>query len=110
MSSIVQKSWGYEVIFADNELYRGKILHIYKGKSIHLQYHKEKDETMYILKGQGYMVSSPQETFGKFVKVNSGEEYRIPPMTIHKVWAVTDLEIVEVSNVVPDTDVIHLED
>jgi len=105
----IEKDWGSETIFADNELYRGKILHIKKGMSIHLQHHEKKDETMYVLSGQGWFAGQLHPSYGNFFQLNPGEVYRIKPGTIHKVWAITDLDIIEVSNAVPDSDVIHHE-
>ena len=48
----VPKPWGYELIFAENERYAGKILHIAGGELLSLQYHERKDETFYVLRGE----------------------------------------------------------
>ena len=48
---IVQKPWGREEIFAENERYAGKLLHLSAGHSLSLQYHERKDETLYVLEG-----------------------------------------------------------
>ena len=48
----VEKPWGYELIFADNDKYAGKILHIDEGEQLSLQYHEIKDETIYVFSGQ----------------------------------------------------------
>ena len=47
----VEKPWGYELIYAKTEKYVGKILYVFKGQQLSLQYHRIKDETMYMLKG-----------------------------------------------------------
>ena len=47
----VQKPWGHEIIWASNDLYVGKILHIKAGHSLSVQYHTVKDETVYLLSG-----------------------------------------------------------
>ena len=48
---IVEKPWGYEIIWAHTERYVGKILHINKGESLSYQYHVVKDETIRLLSG-----------------------------------------------------------
>ena len=40
---IVEKPWGYELIWAHTPRYVGKILHINKGESLSYQYHKIDD-------------------------------------------------------------------
>ena len=110
----VEKSWGRELIFVETEYYRGKIITIYKGKSFHLQRHKEKDETIYVLTGQGYIIRKDPNSgwSGMFHQICPGEVFRFKPGDIHKIWALPDrdLELVEVSNAVSDDDVEHLEE
>ena len=48
----VEKPWGYELIWAETKDYVGKILHIKKGHQLSLQYHKVKEETMYLSSGK----------------------------------------------------------
>src|SRR3989337_1890448 len=48
---IVDKPWGYELIWAHTERYVGKVLHIKKGESLSYQYHRVKDETIRLLSG-----------------------------------------------------------
>ena len=43
---IVEKPWGYEIIWAHTDRYVGKVLHINKGESLSYQYHVVKDETI----------------------------------------------------------------
>ena len=47
----VPKPWGREEIFAENERYAGKVLHLSGGHSLSLQYHERKDEPLYVLEG-----------------------------------------------------------
>ena len=102
-SHIVHKCWGHELIIVNNELYCGKILHIDKGTSLHLQYHKLKDETLYVLSGIVTMTSG-EYTY----RMGPGEKRRIPPLTIHKVEAKTDAEIIEISTPHYDADTYHV--
>lgn len=49
---IVEKPWGYELIWAHTDRYVGKVLHINQGESLSYQYHVVKDETIRLLSGQ----------------------------------------------------------
>ena len=48
----VDKPWGYEIWWARTDRYVGKILHLNKGESLSLQYHRVKDETIMVLSGR----------------------------------------------------------
>jgi len=103
------KPWGYEHLWALNQYYAGKFLHINAGESLSLQYHKIKDETIHVLAGKlrlriGLSVSD-LETRDLF----PGESCPIPPGTVHQMEALEDCIIAEVST--PQlTDVVRLED
>jgi len=47
----VKKIWGSEEWLVNNELYCCKILNLKKGYRCSIHYHKDKDETFYVLKG-----------------------------------------------------------
>ncbi len=80
----VEKPWGYEIIWADSELYVGKILHVNAGEALSVQMHRRKDETMYLLSGE--------------VRLWVGDEsYRIAPGTVHLMEAVADSDVLEAS-------------
>ena len=49
--SKVDKPWGYELRWAITDRYLGKVLHLNKGESLSLQYHRQKDECQYVIKG-----------------------------------------------------------
>ena len=48
----VDKPWGYELIWARTDKYIGKIIHINDGHRLSLQYHNEKEETIFVMSGQ----------------------------------------------------------
>ncbi len=48
----VEKPWGYELVWARTDRYVGKILHVRAGHILSLQYHRKKDETIYVLAGE----------------------------------------------------------
>ena len=48
----VEKPWGYELRWAKTDRYVGKIIHVNKGHALSLQYHNQKDETIYLWSGK----------------------------------------------------------
>lgn len=107
----IDKPWGYELIFAETQYYVGKILFIGKGKRLSLQFHKKKDETIFLSKGKMLLeVSSktnPEVLESRVLK--RGEAHRIVPGTIHRFHALENCEIFEVSTVESD-DIVRLKD
>jgi mannose-6-phosphate isomerase len=106
----VPKPWGYEIIWAANELYVGKILHITAGHKLSIQYHERKDETVYLLSGAlKYCVQMDGDAAPVDQQLQVGEAFRITPNTIHYMEAVTDCDVLEASTPHLD-DVIRLKD
>jgi len=105
----VDKPWGFELIWADTDRYVGKILHVDAGHALSLQYHERKDETIHLLSGRmRFFAGSSVEALEEIV-LERGESYRIVPGTVHRMEAVTDVDILEAST--PDLDdVVRLED
>jgi mannose-6-phosphate isomerase len=105
----VPKPWGHEIIWAKSERYVGKILHINAGQELSVQYHNEKDETIYLLSGQmAYRVQSGADAL-EDVHLKLGESFRNTPGTIHQMVALTDCDVLEVSTPELD-DVVRLSD
>lgn len=48
----VEKGWGHEIIFVNNEKYCGKILHFKKDAKFSMHFHIQKEETWYISTGK----------------------------------------------------------
>jgi quercetin dioxygenase-like cupin family protein len=106
----VPKPWGHETIWAANDLYVGKILHIKAGHALSIQYHKVKDETVYLLSGHlKYWVQAEGSDQLKDMQLTQGEAFRITPGTIHYMEAVTDCDVLEASTPHLD-DVVRLQD
>jgi len=104
----VPKPWGHEVIWAHTEQYVGKVLHVKAGHSLSLQYHKQKDETIHLLRGE---MIYRLEKDGQLIDLpfKAGQSYRNTPGTIHQMEAVTDCDILEASTPHLD-DVVRLTD
>ncbi len=105
----VEKPWGYELIYAETEKYVGKILFILEGQQLSLQYHKVKDETLYLYKGMAELIIQNSSGTYQAIKMSVGDSYRIIPGCIHRLSAIEDCEFLEVSTPELD-DVIRLED
>lgn len=89
----VPKPWGYEIHFTpDNLPYMGKILHIEAGKRISLQYHDQKQESWYLLKGKVTMILDGVE-----VNMEEGLGYTTNVGQKHRLIGVEDADILEVS-------------
>jgi len=106
---IKPKPWGEEVWFAHTSSYAGKILKVKKGHRLSLQYHEKKSETQYIYKGQVKFTYGTDKNDLKDIILNPGDKFDILPYTIHRVEALEDSEIFEVSTPELD-DVVKLED
>jgi len=104
----VKKPWGYELIWAHTERYVGKILHINKGESLSYQFHQVKDETIRLLSGVLEMDVEKDGERGKLVLM-PGDCLHIVPHMKHRMIAVEDCEVLEVSTPELD-DVVRLED
>jgi mannose-6-phosphate isomerase len=106
----IAKPWGHEIIWAANELYVGKILHVTAGHALSVQYHELKDETVYLLSGEiRYWVQLQGSDELRDMRLRPGEAFRITPGTIHFMEAVTDCDVLEVSTPHLD-DVVRIKD
>ncbi|HPS78211.1 MAG TPA: cupin domain-containing protein [Thermoanaerobaculaceae bacterium] len=111
MSRVVEKPWGAEEIFAETDCYVGKILTVRAGHELSLQYHRVKDETMRVLEGTCELHVRPVGEEGTLVRLvmGAGDVQHIPPGVVHRLVAVTDVRLVEVSTPELD-DVVRLAD
>ena len=106
----VDKPWGHEVIWAVSDDYAGKILFVKEGESLSLQFHNVKDEAWYVLEGRAKLeLGAPGERMLNSEVIGPGAAFRFPPGTVHRLTAVEDTTILEVSTPQLD-DVVRLED
>ena len=104
-----EKPWGFELLFAHTPKYVGKVIFIRGGHRLSLQYHQEKDETVYIYEGKARMEIEGSD--GQLVSSVAQPGYclRIPPLTKHRLEAIEDTTLFEVST--PELeDVVRLKD
>jgi mannose-6-phosphate isomerase-like protein (cupin superfamily) len=105
----VEKPWGYEIIWASTDRYVGKILHVNAGHALSLQYHVRKDETIHLLRGRMRFWAGPSASELREIPLSEGQSFRVTPGTVHRMEAITDVDILEAST--PDLDdVVRLED
>ena len=104
----VEKPWGYELIWAHTERYVGKILHIHKGESLSYQYHRVKDETIYLLRGLMEVEIGDERGRDKH-QLDPGACLHITTGTRHRMVALEDCDILEASTPELD-DVVRRED
>ena len=106
----VEKPWGWELIWAHADAYVGKILFVKEGESLSLQFHREKDESWYVESGRARLEvgEAGQEALDEEI-VTAGSCFRFRAGTVHRVTAIEDTTILEVSTPQLD-DVVRLED
>jgi mannose-6-phosphate isomerase len=104
----VSKPWGHELIFAENDRYAGKILHLEPGHCLSLQYHERKDETLYVLQGEVTLFLDVAGVL-KEIRMGPGDVQRIRPGVRHRLTAEQPVDLIEVSSPELD-DVVRLED
>jgi len=108
-STLVHKPWGYESIWARTDRYVGKILHIRAGEALSLQYHRVKDETVMVLTGRLQFEFFVEGEEPQFRELCPGDPFRVAPGLRHRMVAIDDTDVLEVSTPELD-DVVRLED
>ena len=82
----VDKGWGYELIWATNDKYCGKIMVFEKvGAKFSMHFHKEKDETWFVNNGRfllNYIDTNTAEY--KSQELTSGMTWHNPPLHPHQ--------------------------
>ncbi|MCL4418106.1 MAG: cupin domain-containing protein [Actinobacteria bacterium] len=106
---IVKRPWGQEHWFAVNNKYIGKVFWVKKGHRLSYAYHEIKDETIYILEGKAELFLAHEDGDSVTEILNRGEAIRIKPGVKHRLKAIEDIIVVEVST--PEVhDHVRLED
>jgi len=105
----VEKPWGYELIWARTDDYVGKILHINAGHALSYQYHRRKEETIYVLRGTLTLHISESDAPPRVLELTTGQSFHIAPGLRHRFEARADVDLLEASTCELD-DVVRLED
>jgi quercetin dioxygenase-like cupin family protein len=105
----IDKPWGYEIIFALSEKYCGKLIFVKAGEQLSLQFHRVKDETIYVHSGRIELeIGDPGGPLDAEV-VGAGHSFRLKPGVVHRWRALEDSIVLEASTPELD-DVVRLED
>ncbi len=100
----IEKPWGHEIWWAVTDRYVGKLIHVNQGQSLSLQYHRVKHESMYVVAGEADVLIGEEVR-----RLYPGDAVEIVPLTKHRLTAVTDVDVMEVSTPELD-DAVRLED
>jgi len=88
----VDKGWGFEIIWATNDHYCGKILVFEKaGNKFSMHFHKTKDETWFVNSGKfklRWIDTKDAKIYEQ--ELNEGDTWHNPPLQPHQLEAMTD--------------------
>ncbi|MDO8587308.1 MAG: cupin domain-containing protein [Armatimonadota bacterium] len=103
------KPWGGEELLAHTDLYALKRIHVKVGSRPSLQYHERKSESLYLLSGR--MKIEIGDTRDSLVEdhLRPGDSVDIAAGTVHRITALEDSILIEVSTPELD-DVVRIED
>src|SRR4030042_518807 len=76
--------------------YVGKLRHVKAGTQLSLQYHVKKDETIHLWSGEMVLVLKDGDRLVDH-PMRPGDSYHVRPGTVHRMRAVTDCDVLEVS-------------
>lgn len=117
----IEKPWGWELLWAEADEYVGKLLFVRAGHALSLQYHERKDESWLVHEGRATLelgtVYEPLDLALDLVldlaleriEIGPGDAFRFRPGTVHRVTAIEDTLVLEVSTPHLD-DVVRIED
>ena len=98
----VPKGWGG---ICNTPKYCGKMLYIRAGCKLSMHFHSDKDESLYILKGDAVARYIDVENASIHeIKLSEGDSVRVPMLLPHQMEAITDTTIIETSTHHEDKD------
>jgi quercetin dioxygenase-like cupin family protein len=98
----VEKGWGSEEIWATNDKYCGKFMNFNSGATFSMHFHREKDETWYVLSGKFEVryIMTQDASLRKEI-LNVGDVWHNAPFEPHQLHCIEEGTIIEVST--PDS-------
>ena len=107
---IVEKSWGRELWIRNTSDYCGKILEFDKNKHFSMHYHLKKEETWFVLNGSFLMEYFYfEKAIRKNKQIKEGDVVHLRMGVLHKLTALEDGKIMEVSTEHFDSDSYRVE-
>src|SRR4026208_2254951 len=83
----IEKPWGFELVFAATERYCGKVIFVKAGEELSLQFHRSKDETIFVQSGRAeFEIGDPGGTLDVEV-VAPGRAFHPKAGTVHRIHA-----------------------
>lgn len=107
--SETEKPWGGEELLAHTDRYALKRIHVKQGSRPSLQYHVRKSESLYLLSGRLRIEIGDSKDSLVASEMRSGEIVDVPAGKLHRVSALENSVIIEVSTPELD-DVVRVED
>ena len=105
----VEKPWGWELVWAETGDYVGKLLFVRAGEALSLQYHETKDESWLVQTGRARLELGEPGGELETIEIGPDDTFRFAPRTVHRMSALEDMLVVEVSTPHLD-DVVRIED
>jgi mannose-6-phosphate isomerase len=105
----VDKPWGWELVWAETEKYAGKLLFVRAGEALSLQYHEVKEESWLVREGRARLELGELGGELDLRELAPGDAFHIRPGTVHRLTALEDTLVIEVSTPELD-DVVRLGD
>ena len=105
----VDKPWGYELRWAVTDRYLGKLIHVGRGHALSLQYHVQKDESIFVASGLLDLVLESPDGQLETHRLEPGMSARVRPGRRHRFVAVEDTDLFEASSPEVD-DIVRIED
>ena len=102
MYKVVHKPWGKEEWLELNDAYCYKRIYINAGYKTSYQYHNFKKETNYIIEGKAEVWLEDDEGIVQKKIMRAGDFFNVTPPKKHRVIAITDIILQEVST--PEVD------
>ena len=95
---VYKKSWGRELWIHNSEKYCGKILEINRDCYFSMHYHLKKEETWFVLSGSLNLEYFDLKNANRINKIiNKGDVIHLNAGVLHKLTALEDSKIMEVS-------------
>ena len=102
LEGFIEKGWGHELIWATNEKYCGKLMKFNKGSRFSMHFHKEKDESWYVLDGKFDLLTiDTTDASVKKSRLEAGDVWRNEPLLPHQLICLEEGTVIEVST--PDS-------
>ena len=105
----VDKPWGWELVWAETDHYAGKLLFVRAGEALSLQLHEVKEESWLVQEGRARLEVGPAGGDLEELEIGPGDAFHFRPQTLHRLTAIEDTLVIEVSTPHLD-DVVRLGD